>query len=198
MERLTLTGAELSYLISLSDDLHQRTAARRLRMPSEERTAAMVRAGLSSFSVRGLAAPDGQQIRLAPAVTAVLRGITEPTLWVEIAALYPGGGDAGQFYVHPDGRLMLSPRALGCFEASGVRRDLPPVEPLLGMARSLLSRPAPATVTFRAESVDAGGSVAIASSVAGSYTVSVGPPGQVLPTIEEALTLTGAYLAEFI
>lgn len=195
MERLALTGAELAFVLSLAERSWQEQAWSRLRMPPEDHTDAVVRGGLSSLTVRGLVVGNGSEITLSPAVATVLQGLTEPTLWVSINAITAEAVDAAHLYVHRSGAFLLSPRAYGCFDVQGIRRDVAPSEIVGSVARRFLTDRQPAIVTCEMEPAVGEGSVALIVSPDGAVSVVIGATTTPAATIDDALRSFGYALA---
>jgi len=138
MERVALTTAEIAFLLSIKDGVGPQRARARLRLTGEDQGAAVVRGGLSSLVVRGMAVGDSTNVTLTGPLATVLRGLVEPIMWVEISALTGEAVDAAHLYVHANGMFLLSPRAYGTFVVQGVRRGVAPIELLADIARSVL------------------------------------------------------------
>ncbi|GAA2394835.1 hypothetical protein Cme02nite_54850 [Catellatospora methionotrophica] len=197
MEKLALTSGELAFLLTLADADQRRTAWARLRLTEQNSGELLLREGLGSLTVRGLATGTGTELTLAAPLAAVLRGLTEPVLWVEVSLLTGDTADAAHLYVHDRGMFLLAPRAYGTFEIQGVRAGVSPVELLVSVARRYLGEPRPALVACRSESASGGGTAAVAALADGGWRVLRGEadPRQPAATLDEALRLFGEALA---
>ncbi len=193
MDRLALAGAEIAFLLASVDEDRRRRAWTRLQLPEEARTDAAIRAGLSSLVARGLVTGSGTEITLSPPVAAVLNGLTEATVWRELAVFTSAAVDLAQLYVHDRGAFLLSPRAYTTFDVRGLRAGVDPAELLVSLARGFLTGDAPALVACRD---GAGTELAVAASGDGTYSFS-GGSGAPLPaaTLDDALRLFGSAIA---
>jgi hypothetical protein len=196
VEKLTLTTAEITFILTFAEDPQRARAYPRLRITPEDRADAVARAGLSSLVVRGLVAGNGNEITLSPAVATVLQGLSEPSLWVSISALTSDAADAAHLYAHSSGMFLLSPRAYGCFEVQGVRRGIAPAEIIGSVTRRFVLDRRPAMVSCQVESAAGEKSAALLVDAGGSASVAVGETRTTVPSLDEALRLFSATLAE--
>jgi hypothetical protein len=194
MERLVLTGAELAFMLAPIEPARAEAIRVRLGLTDEQRTDAVIRAGLSSLAVRGLLQGTGNELRPTPEVAVVLHGLTQASLWAEVSTMTRETVDVAQLYVHDRGMFLLSPRLYATYEIQGVRSGVSPVELLVSVARRSLHVP-PALVACRDET---GRTVAVAAKEDGTFLFSNDAVGfqQSASTVEDALRLFGSAVAE--
>jgi hypothetical protein len=164
-------------------------------MSDEDQTPAVIRGGLSSLAVRGLASGAGPDVTLTAPVASVLRGMTEPVLWVEISALTSEAVDAAHLYVHANGMFLLTPRAYGCYVIQGVRSGVTPADMLGSVAQGFLAGRRPAVVACRVEASAEEATVALTVAADGAAAVVVGDDSTPSPSFDDALGAFGRALA---
>ena len=155
---------------------------------------------LSSLAARSLASGTGENVGIAAPVAAVLHGLTDPVLLVEISALTQDAVDAAHVYIHDQGAFLLSQRAYGVFEIQGLRSGASIVDLLMSATRRFTNDPQSALVACRIEADAATGSVALATLASGTWVVSREEPAlqQSADTLDEALRLFAETLADLL
>lgn len=148
-DRISLTAAELAFLLSVSGGAAGSPGPRLLGLTAGERTDALVAAGVGSLLLRHLAAPVSEhQVELAPAVAAVAEGLARPRLTVQLGLVAAERADGGLLFDTGSVRFLVAPRAFRCFDVTGVDPALDRRDPLMELAHSFLQRHRPGVASF--------------------------------------------------
>jgi hypothetical protein len=148
-DRISLTAAELAFLISVSGDADTSPAPRLLGFTAADRTEAVTAAGLGSLLLRHLVAPrPGQRVELAPALVAVAEGLARPRTCIQVSLVADRAADGALLFESAAARFLLAPRAYRCFDVTGVDPGVDRRDPLLMLAHAFLdtNRPGMASV----------------------------------------------------
>src|SRR3954464_12818472 len=131
-EQLSMTAAELAFLLASGDRLGQ--TPRLLGLTDADRTDAVLSAGVGSLLLRHLAAPvdgNGSRLDLAPAVAAVAAGLHRPRGFVQVGLKGDAHADGGLL---PDAeriRVLVAPRAYRCYDITPIAAETDVRDPLL-------------------------------------------------------------------
>jgi hypothetical protein len=163
-DRISLTAAELAFLLSVRAAAADATPADAapadaapagpptaglLGFGAEDRTDALLGAGLGSLLLRHLAAPTAdQRVELAPAIAAVADGLGHPRLCVKVALVADQLTDGALYFESGAVRFLLAPRAYRCFDVTGVDPALDRRDVLVRLAGSFLERYRPGVASF--------------------------------------------------
>jgi hypothetical protein len=175
-DRISLTAAELAFLLSVSDGAAGSPVHRLLGFTDADRTDAVVAAGLGSLLLRHLAAPaHGQQVELGPAVTAVAEGLSRPRVCVQVGLMADRLADGALLFEAGSVRFILAPRAYRCYDVTGIDPTVDRRDPLLRLARAFLEQYRPAVASFTVLGVDPRlGPVTVAATDDGSWRFAAG------------------------
>jgi hypothetical protein len=191
-DRISLTAAELAFLLSVSDAEASSPVHRLLGFTAADRTDAVVAAGLGSLLLRHLAAPAaGQQVELAPAVTAVAEGLSRPQVCVQVGLIADKLADGALLFEAGRVRFIMAPRAYHCYDVTGIDPTVDRRDPLIVLARAFLEQYRPAVATFTVLGADPRYGWATVAAEEGSWTFAAGHDdgtGIWGLTAEEALT----------
>jgi hypothetical protein len=173
-DRISLTAAELSFLLSVSGTTGS-PAPDLLGFTDADRTDQVVAAGLGSLLLRHLVAPGtGQQVELAPELVAVTEGLARPRVCVQVGLVADQTADGALLFESGIVRFLLAPRAYRCFDVTGVDPALDRRDPLLDLARPFLEAHRPAVASFTAHSAQ----IHNGGTQDAWVTVSSGPDGR--------------------
>lgn len=171
-DRISLTAAELAFLLSASGGAARSPAPGLLGFTDSDSSDAVLAAGLGSLLLRHLATPAAeQQVELVPAVTAVAEGISSPRVCVQVGLVADGFADGALLFESGPVRFLLAPRAYRCFDITGVDPTVDRREPLVLLARSFLARHRRAVASFNVVTGDPpAGWVSVAAVEDGTWT----------------------------
>jgi hypothetical protein len=152
-EQLSMTAAELSFLLASGDRLGQ--TPRLLGLTDADRTDAVLSAGVGSLLLRHLAAPvdgNGSRLDLAPAVAAVAAGLHRPRGFVQVGLKADDHADGALLLDAERIRVLVAARAYRCYDITPIAAETDVRDPLLAVADRFLHRYRPAVATFTASS----------------------------------------------
>jgi hypothetical protein len=179
--QLTVTAAELAFMLTARDPEHRSPAWRLLNLTEEECAAPVVATGLSSLVARGLAVASDEQFLLAPDAGAVAQGIGAPRLWAQLGLVSDQVRDGSLLFEEGTTRFLLGPRRQRCFEVIGLDRAAPLEDVVLLTVQSFREQHRPAVATVLVETVesDAAGvgsrSFSLGVSQVGAWNWATGP-----------------------
>jgi hypothetical protein len=151
-DRISLTSAELAFLLSVSGTTGS-PAPELLGFTDADRTDQVIAAGLGSLLLRHLVLPgNGQQVELAPELVAVTEGLARPRICVQVGLVADQTADGALLFESGIVRFLLAPRAYRCFDVTGVDPAVDRRDPLLDLARPFLESHRPAVASFTAHS----------------------------------------------
>lgn len=154
-DRLSLTTAEIEYVLSVADPDGTSPARRLLArlgvapggeavddpaatQPSQD----LLDAGAGSLALRGYIIP-GTPITLSPAVSAVAQALAHPRAAVEIGLVADDAADGALFIDAGVNRLVVAPRAFRCFEITSLETSDPLASQLGNIAEAFLAQHQP-------------------------------------------------------
>jgi hypothetical protein len=170
--RLTVTAAELAFMLTAQDPPRRSPAWRMLGLTPAERAPVALSAGLGSLLVRGLAAAS-DQVQLAPDAGAVADGLGTPRIWAQLGLVSDTVQDGTLLFESASARFLVAPRAHRCFEVIGLDPARPLTELLLHVVQTFLEQYRPAVTSII---VTTTGSVA-AGLGERSFILAIGPDG---------------------
>lgn len=176
-DRISLTAAELAFLLSAHADESPSPAGRLLGFGAQDRTDAVLGAGLGSLLLRHLAAPTAdQRVELTPAVAAVANGLAKPWLCVQVGLVADQLTDGALLFESDAVRFLLAPRAYRCFDVTGVDQSVDRRDVLIRLGGSFLERYGPGVASFTVPTAPDPDSawVTVALAADGTWTVATG------------------------
>jgi len=175
-DRISLTAAELAFLLSVADGAADSPAPGLLGFTEADRATSVIAAGLGSLLLRHLAAPEaGQQVELAPVVAAVAEGLARPEVCMQMGLLAGGLADGALLFEAGPIRFTLAPRAYRCFDVTELAPAQDRRDALLPLAHGFLVRYGPGLASFRVAGEDPRTCWAtVESTVDGSWTFEAG------------------------
>jgi hypothetical protein len=152
-DQITLTAAEISFLIAAVDPASQTVAADLVGLTPEERTGPVKAAGLASLTARGLAAPAGENVHLAGPAAAVATGLTQATMIIQLGlvAANPERADGTMIFANETVRFLIAPRLNRCYDITGLDRTRDLREPILHVVQTFLAQHRPGVASLRIE-----------------------------------------------
>jgi hypothetical protein len=140
-DQISLTAAELAFLLSVGDTAGDSPAAGLFGFTPDDRTDMMLGAGLGSLLLRHLAVPaDDQQIQLGPVVAAIAQGIGRPEVCVQVGMSAEGGTDGVVLFEAGQVRFVVARRAYRCFDIAALDAATDRHEALVELAREFVER----------------------------------------------------------
>lgn len=152
-DRITLTAAEISFLIAAVDPTSRTRAADLVGLTQEERTEPVRAAGLASLTARGLAMPAGEDVQVAGPVNAVATGLTQATTIVQLGlvAANPERADGATIFANEAVRFLIAPRLNRCYDVTGLDRTRDLREPIMNLVQTFLAQHRPGVASLRIE-----------------------------------------------
>jgi hypothetical protein len=120
---ITLSFAELGFLLSLVGEDTAVVPRGRLGVPALDSDDRLAQSGLSSLALRDLARSADGGVVLAPEVGAVLAGLCNATTAATVAVRSDDSADVVQFFLGDRQSLAVSQRAFACFQFDGLDDD---------------------------------------------------------------------------
>lgn len=186
--RITLTAAELTYLISLAGTS---SVAAMIGLTSEDATEAMHVQGRASLAVRGLLVTEGTELLLGPAVTAIATGLTSPRVTVQIGLIAAGTADSAMFLDAGEVRLLIEARMMRTYQFTGLETVTPMDVQILAVVDAFLdvNRPGVAvaeTTRFGGASDGRTTKGGIAVTAEGAWSFIPDPSGDAVTPVADA------------
>lgn len=169
---LTLTGAELAWLLSTAGTGAGTGVAETLGIPASKDAAD---AGYASLAVRGLVEVDGDEVVITPAVAAVAKGLTQPTTLVQIGLAAQGVAEGAVLLGTDHVRFVISPRAAGCYDVAGLDASGDVADPLVAIGQVFLDAHNPGIAAYVAGDDETWATLAAGSEGEWAYADSTGP-----------------------
>ena len=119
-DSITLSFAELAFILSLADAGDGAVACRRLGVPHVLTDDQLAGAGLASLALRGLAANRDSALELSPQVAAVAAGLVSAVDTATVAVTREDATSLTQLFIGPTQSIAVRPLALGCFRFDGL------------------------------------------------------------------------------
>lgn len=137
MDTLSLTFAELRFLLSFQDETRARRAGQRLRLPETNEPDPIASAGMASLAVRGLLHSSGGTIGIAKALSEVAAILTaETTRWLWIATIDVDASDVAQVIDGGERRLIVTHSAPGIYGFVEMDSQLPLADAVTALLES--------------------------------------------------------------
>ncbi len=175
VERLSLTAAELAFLLSVPG-AGGSPAPTLLGFTAADRTDPVIAAGLGSLLLRRLVVPGAvQQVELVPALASVAAGLAAPHTCVQVSLVADQLADGALLFESDVVRFLLAPRAYRCFDVTGVDPQVDRRDALLVLAHEFLDRHGSGIAAFNVLSPDPRGTWAtVTVDGAGAWTFAAG------------------------
>jgi hypothetical protein len=114
-ERISLTAAEIAFLLTAGGPNVASPAAELLGLTDADRTDVVLAAGLGSLLLRHLATPvDDQQVELGSSLIFVAQGLAYPQVCVQVGLVADDFADGAVLFESGTTRYLLAPRSYRC------------------------------------------------------------------------------------
>lgn len=117
---ITLSFAELAFVLSLTDAAHGEVVCRRLGVPHVRSDDQLAAAGLASLALRGLAERHEDRLDLSPEVAAVAAAVVTAAETATIAVTHDDVTTLTQVFIGQVQSVAVRPAAFGCFRFGGL------------------------------------------------------------------------------